>query len=90
MNGRKFEPVKSGPRRPVRQSSQGPFNNEERRQAGTPATLEGNIDIAIDVTENTAKSLQQQPYPVRWLKQRYGLPLNFAAFLAAEFRWGGV
>ena len=89
MNERRVKPVKSGwggPRlrggRPIK---------EEPRGAGPPERLEGNIDKAIDKSNNTEKSRHRQPYPVRLLKQRHGLSNTYATFIAAElFRWGGV
>ena len=63
---------------------------EKPRRAGPPERLEGNIDKAIDKPNNAEKSRQEQPYPVRFLSQRYGLSRNYAAFVAAEFRWEGA
>jgi len=89
MHSRKFEPVESGQTASAPQHRGGTSKNEERRQAGTPATLEGNIDNAIDATDDTGKRLQRQAYPIRLLKQRYGLSHNYASFVTAEFGWGG-
>ena len=91
MIGREFGPGRPGRgvpgprvrgRRPVK---------EEPRRAGPPERLEGNIDKAIDKSNDIEKSRQGQPYPIRLLKQRHGLSTSYAAFVAAElFRWGGV
>lgn len=37
---------------------------------------------------NTGKPWQRQGYPIRLLKQRYGLSYSYATFVAAELRWG--
>jgi hypothetical protein len=74
---------------PVPQLRGGAPNNEERRQAGPPATLDQNIEQAFDVAQGSCKHLERQADPIRWLKQRYGLSRNYAAVVAAEFRWGG-
>jgi len=90
MNGRQFEPGETGSRNPARQHRVASSSNEERRQAGTLATLDRNIEKPFDETEDTGKHPQRQAYPVRWLKRWYGLSQNFAVLLAAEFRWGGL
>ena len=90
MNERQFGPVKSGwgvfwsaaPRKETRK--------RRARRAGPPKRLEGNIDKAIDKSNDIEKSRQGQPYPIRLLKQRYRLSNTYAAFVAAEFRWEGA
>ncbi len=42
------------------------------------------------VTTNTARTSHLRAYPVRWLKQRYGLTRSYAAVVAAEFGWGEI
>jgi hypothetical protein len=64
--------------------------NEERRQAGTPATLEETIRNDLNADIGTAKTSNLQAYRARWLEQRYALSRNYAAVVAAELRWGGV
>ena len=64
--------------------------NDERRQAGTPATLEETIGNHLNADIATAKTSNLQAYRVRWLEQRFGLSRNYAAVVAAELRWGGV
>ncbi len=90
MDTIEFEPGDPGWDEPGPQHRGGTSENEERRQAGTLATLEGNIDKAIDEIDDTGKCRLQQAYPIRWLQQRYGLSRNYAAFLAADFRRAGV
>ena len=90
MNKRRFEPGETGSRDPARQHRVPSPSNEERRQAGTPATLDRNIEKAFDETEDTGKHPQRQADPVRWLKRWYGLSQNFAVLLAAELRWGDL
>jgi len=41
-------------------------------------------------TNDTVKTWERQAYPIRLLKERYGLYHNYAAFVAAEFRWEGA
>jgi hypothetical protein len=90
MNERQFKLRESGQDVAGPQHRKGIPQNEERRQAGPPATLDQNIEQAFDVTEGTGKSLRRQAYPIRLLKRRYGLSHNYAAFVAAEFRWEGA
>jgi hypothetical protein len=84
------EPANPGWGDPAPRNRGGTPEKVERRQAGTPATLVGNIDNAIDEIDDTGKRRLEQSYPVRLLKQRYGLSRNYAAFIAAQFRWGEV
>jgi hypothetical protein len=88
MNERRFEPGETGWGEPAPQNRAVTPSNDERRQAGTPATLDRNIEKAFDETEDTGKHPQWQAYPARWLKWWYGLSQNFAVLLAAELRWG--
>jgi hypothetical protein len=90
MIDRQFEPGKPGWSDCAPQHRGGTPTTEERRQAGPPATLDQNIEQAFDGTEDIDKNLQQQAYPIRLLKRRYGLSHNYAAFVAAEFRWEGA
>jgi hypothetical protein len=87
MYGTKFKSGKPGRPVPVPQHRGGGIINEERRQAGTPATLEGNIHKSIDEADDTGVGRQAQPYLARWLEQRYGLSRNYAA-VAAELMGG--
>jgi hypothetical protein len=90
MQGRQFGPADPGQVASAPQHRGETPKKGERRQAGTPATLDRNIEKAFDETEDTGKHPQRQAYPVRWLKRWYGLSQNFAVLLAAEFRWGGL
>jgi len=90
MQGRRLEPGKSGRSELAPQHRGGASDNEERRQAGPPATLSQIIEQAFDISEDTGKSLQRQAYPVRLLIKRYGLSHNYAGLVAAELRWEGV
>jgi hypothetical protein len=71
MNKRQFEPGEPGWRDPAPQNREGTPKNEERRQAGTPATLEGNIDNTIDENHDTGKRPGTQAYQIRWLVSHY-------------------
>jgi hypothetical protein len=88
MYDRQFKPVKPGHGVPVPQNRGGIPKNEERRQAGTPATLEGNIDNTIDKSQDTGGRPGTQAYPARWLRAHYAISGAFAAIIAAEFGWG--
>jgi hypothetical protein len=88
MRDRQFEPVKSGQGVPVPQHCRGTRQNEERRQAGTPATLEGNIDNTIDKNQDTGGRPGTQAYPARWFRAHYAISGALAAIIAAEFGWG--
>ena len=90
MQGRKFEPVEPG------QATSAPHHRgetpkkEERRQAGTPATLEGNIDNAIDGKQNTVNGPRAQGHAVRWLVAHYPISENVAAIIANELGMEGA
>jgi hypothetical protein len=64
--------------------------DKERRQAGTPATLEVYIDHPIDEANGIGPRPQAQPYPVKWLVSRHQLSPTMAALVAAELGMGGA
>lgn len=84
MQGRQFEPVESGEVASAPQHRRETPKTEERRQAGTPATLEGNIDNAIDENQNTVDEIQAQGHAIRWLVAHYSISANVAAIIANE------
>ena len=90
MQGRKFEPAGSGPGVHASPQDGRTPKEEERRQAGTPATLEGNIENAIDEKENTVNRPQAQGYAARWLTSHYGIRANIAAIIANELGMEGT
>jgi len=90
MNERQFGPVKSGSEIPVPQRGAGTPQNRERPLNGPQEALKGDIENTFDVDDNTGKILEPQAYPIRWLRQRYRLSRNYAAFVAVEFRWEGA
>lgn len=90
MQGRKFEPVKPGQAASAPQHRGETPKIEERRQAGTPATLEGNIDNPIDENQNTVNEPQTQDHAVRWLVAHYPISENVAAIIANELGMEGA
>lgn len=90
MYGTEFEPGKPGRDDPASLQYAGASLNKERRQAGTPATLEENLEKTLNAGDSTGRSSKQQAYPVRWLTRRYGLSSNYAAIVATELCWGGA
>jgi hypothetical protein len=88
MNGTEVEPGECGWDVPVPQQSAGTPENKKQPLTGPQGLPEENIEKTLDRTDNTAKPWQRQAYPIRWLKQRYWVLQNFAAFLAAEFHSG--
>jgi hypothetical protein len=64
MNERQFGRVEPGRVIPAPQHCGGTPKSEERRQAGTPATLQGNIDNAIDEVKHTLNELRAQGHAV--------------------------
>ena len=89
MQDRRSKPVDPGWGDPAPQNRGGTPKNEERRQAGTPATLEGYIDNTIDKNQDTGGRPGTQAYP-RWLREHYAISGALAAIIAAEFGWGGA
>jgi hypothetical protein len=85
MKKQTLQPVEAGLGIPVPHPRGGTLKNEERRRAGPPATLYEGIEQAFDVSKGNGKALERQAYPIRWLKQRYGLSPTYAAIVAAEF-----
>src|ERR1700694_556618 len=71
MQGRKSEPGDPGRGDPAPQNRGGTPRGEERRQAGTPAALEGNIENTIDEDTDTRRRPGAQAYPIRWLLSHY-------------------
>jgi hypothetical protein len=90
MQSRRFKPVAPGQADSAPQHRGGTPENEERRQAGTPATLEGNIDNAIDGQQNTVNGAQAQGHAVRWLVAHYSISANVAEIIANELGMEGA
>jgi len=90
MNGRKFGPVQSGKVPLVRQGPGEKPKEEERRQAGTPATLEGNIDNATCESNDTSNEPRVQGYATKWLVSHFGISANVAAIIANELGMEGA
>jgi hypothetical protein len=90
MDGTEVEPGESGRNVLVPRQSAGTPKVGKHPLTGPQRMLDENIGKTIDTTDNIGKPRQRQAYPIRLLKQRYGLSQNYAAFLAAEFRWEGA
>jgi hypothetical protein len=90
MNGRQFGPGKPGSRDAARQHREASSENQERRLTGPRAALQVQYKKMLYTTDDNIKTSERQAYPIRLLKQRYGLSYNYAAFVAAEFRWEGA
>jgi flagellar biosynthesis/type III secretory pathway M-ring protein FliF/YscJ len=90
MQSRQFKPVEPGQAASAPQHRGETSQKEERRQAGTPATLEGNIDNAIDRKQDTVNELRAQGYATRWLVSHYPISATVAAIIATELRMGGA
>jgi hypothetical protein len=88
MYDRQFEPVKSG--HGVSRHCRGTRKNEERRQAGTPATLEGNIGNTIDSNQDTGDRPGTQAYRVRWLVSHYPVSAAVSATTATKVDMRGT
>jgi hypothetical protein len=88
MNERELEPDEPGWGDPVPQHRGRISKSEERRQAGTPTTLQGNIDTAIDKIHHTANEPRAQGHAIRWLVSRYPISAAVAAIIATELRMG--
>jgi hypothetical protein len=88
MDGTEVEPGEPGRGVPVPQQRAGTAESRKHSLTGPQGTLEANIKKTLDRRDGTLKVRQRQAYPVRWLRQRYGLSQNLAFLLAAEFRWG--
>src|SRR5262245_8926678 len=89
MHLTKAEPAEAGWGDPAPQHRGQTPKKEERRQAGTPATLEGDIDNAIDKGHHTVNGAQAQGYAVRPLISRYLRSAAVAAFIAKELGMEG-
>jgi hypothetical protein len=88
MNERQFEPRQPGLSVPISRHCVGTHKSEERRQAGTPATLEGNIDKAIDKNQSSVNDTRAQGHSTRWLISRYSVSVALAAIIATELGMG--
>jgi hypothetical protein len=80
MNERQFVPGEPGWGDPAPEHRGGTSENE-CRQAGTPATLEGNIDNAIDEKQDTVNGAQAQRHAIRWLVSHHPISANSAAII---------
>jgi len=89
MYERELEPVEPGWGVPTPQPRERTPKTEERRQAGTPATLEGNIDKGIDKYQHTVNQRPEQGRAVRWLVSHYAVSSALAAIIASELGMGG-
>jgi hypothetical protein len=89
MQGRRFKPVASGRAASAPQHRGETPKKEERRQAGTPATPERNIDNAIDEKQNIVKGERAQGHAIRWLVSHYSISANAAAIIANELGMEG-
>ena len=88
MNERWFEPGAPGGSGSASDTRAGSPKKGERRLTGPQTALQmQNVEV-LYAKDGNLKSSPQQAYPIRWLKRRYGLSRNYAAFVAAEFRWG--
>jgi hypothetical protein len=88
MNERQSEPGQPGLSVPISRHCVGTPKSEERRQAGTPATLEGNIDKAIDKIQHNVNATRAQGHAIRWLVSNYSVSAALAAIIATELRMG--
>lgn len=84
MDGRECEPGATGESVTAPQNCRETDENDERRQAGRPTTLEGDIDNALDAVDNIGDRQQPQPYPIRWLVSNYRVSAGIAAIIATE------
>jgi hypothetical protein len=89
MNGRQFGPGEPGWGDPAPQHRGGTSENECRR-AGTPATLEGNIDNAIDKNHDTVNGPRAQGHVIRWPVSQYLVSAAVAAIIAIELGMEGA
>jgi hypothetical protein len=90
MQGRTVEPGNPGCVDPAPQNRGGTPKNEERHQAGTPATLEGYIDNTIDKDQDTGGRPGRQAYPARWLVSHYPASAAVAATIATKVDMRGA
>ena len=89
MDDTKFEPGQLGRGVPVPRHCAGTPKSRERHLTGPQTALEAQIVKIFDSKDDTSRLRRQQTYPIRWLKQRYGIFRGYA-FVADEFRWGGA
>jgi hypothetical protein len=90
MQGRKVEPGNPGCVDLAPQNRGATPRNEERRQAGTPATLEGNIENTIDEDNDIRRRPGAQAYPIRWLLSHYRVSAAVAGIIATELDMRGA
>jgi hypothetical protein len=89
MYERELEPVEPGWGIPTPQPRERMPETEERRQAGTPATLDGNIDKGIDENQHTVNQRPEQGRAVRWLVSHHAVSSALAAIFASELGMAG-
>jgi hypothetical protein len=89
MHSRTLEPVESGEAASAPQHRGETPEKEERRKAGTPATLEVSIDNAIDKNQDTVNVLRAQGHAIRWLVSHYPISATVAAIIATELGMRG-
>ena len=90
MDDTEFKPGELGRDIPVLQQSAGTPESRKHPLTGPQGMPEENIEKTLDAMNNTGKPWHPQAYPIRLLKQRYGLSHNYAAVVAAELHWGGA
>ena len=90
MNHREFEPGEPGQGDPDPRQRPGTPRKEERRLTGPQAALDENVENPLDEDNDTRSRVQEQSYPVRWLRAHYALSGSLAAIIAAELRLGGA
>ena len=90
MDDIEFPPGQPGRGVPVPRHCAGTPKSRERHLTSPQTTLAAQILKILNSSDGTSKLRQQQAYPVRWLKERYGLSGNYVAFVADEFRWEGA
>jgi hypothetical protein len=90
MNGRQFEPGETGSGDPARQHHAASPENRSAARLVLGQRSKCSTNKMLYKKDDTVKTWQQQVYPIRWLKRRYGLSQKFALLLAAEFRLGGL
>jgi hypothetical protein len=90
MQSRRFNPVEASQAASAPQHRGETPEKEERRQAGTPATLEGNIDNAIDKNHDTVKRPRAQGHVIRGRVSQYLVSAAVAAVIVIELGMEGA
>ena len=90
MQGRKSEPGDPGRGDPAPQNRGGTSRDQERRQAGTLAALESNIENTIDEDNDIRRRPGAQAYPIRWLLSHYRVSAAVAGIIDTELDMQGA